>query len=46
MRRCGAGRPRDLPRRDQTESLALLAVRQNNHFFEIYHPVTGKPDGG
>ena len=44
---CAAAKAGDVPTfRDETENLALLAQDGGNHFFEIYDPAFGKPDGG
>ena len=32
--------------RDETENLALLDLDNDNHFYEIYNSLSGKPDGG
>jgi glycogen debranching enzyme len=31
---------------DEVENLVLLSSGSDGHFYEIYHPITGKPDGG
>ncbi len=44
---CAAAKSGDLATfRDETENLALLARDNGNSFYEIYNPLSGKPDGG
>ncbi|WP_123580331.1 MGH1-like glycoside hydrolase domain-containing protein [Abditibacterium utsteinense] len=44
---CAAAQAGDIATfRDEVENLALLSQQSDNHFYEIYNSLSGKPDGG